>query len=149
MSIYTKNILPTCKIAEETKSKLSKEQLEIVKRGLSHCGFFLLDISTMQLKEEEITKGLHKLWAGRPTKSIWKLVAFGNELWACDFRISFQSVMVPSRPNGKKSTMVSSPKCIFCRTTIDTKKPPGDHIYDQKCLVKWVKHIVDDSNEDI
>lgn len=142
MSIYSRNIVPMCEISKADKAKVSDEEEELIVKGLFRCGFPLVNLSNTKLTEEEIVKGLNMVWLGKPSKSVFKLVAFGSELWACDFRVSFRTVTVPATKNGQAGTIIMAPKCVLCHKTVDTKKRPGDHIYKQQCVVKWIDHEI-------
>lgn len=140
MSIVSKNIIPTCNLSMKNMEDLRKDQISYAKRGLRRCGFLLGDITDKNLTEDVILKGLKHLWLGKPEKSLWKVVVFGNEMWACDFRVSFQSFMDHAGDNDGNETQLTTPHCLFCREIIDTNKPAGYHIYKQKCVVKWINH---------
>lgn len=142
MSIYSRNIVPVCEASKAVKAKISAEEEEFVIRGLFRCGFPLVDLANTKLTEGDIIKGLDMLWLGHPSKSIFKLVAFGTELWACDFRVSFETVTVPTTKNGENGTIILAPKCVICKKAVDTKQAPGDHIYKQQCLVRWIDHKI-------
>lgn len=138
MSIISKSIIPVSQISMANMSNLDKDRISYVKKGLRRCGFLLGRVDDKELTEDDILKGLDHLWLGKPEKSIWKVVIFGNEMWACDFRMSFRSFMDLSADDVEKGTQMTTPRCLFCKEIIDINQPAGYHIYKQKCLIKWV-----------